>query len=427
MSNSQASSAPMQATAAPSPALSATPEPRLSMRGRMALKMLESLPLGTLELSLPDGSKKVCAGRVRPQALFAQLVIHDLSALDMAVSRGDIGFGEGYMQGLWSTPDLSAVLRLCAANRASIEKLIYGQWWSTWIDQVRHLLRSNRKSQARKNISAHYDLGNSFYALFLDPTMTYSSALFGGSQSSITDLDLEHGQLRKIDRALDQLGIDRLDANAQVLEIGCGWGGLANRLVNRSQARYVGLTLSTEQRKWAFDLLKAHGPRIDIRLQDYRDVDDQFDAIVSIEMFEAVGQAYWDAYFKAVAKNLKPNGQAVIQTITIDDKLFERYRRGTDFIQQYIFPGGMLPSPRAFEQHAKAQGLEVSDVFYFGQDYAKTLACWKKNFDNKHDVVQSQGFGPEFCRMWQFYLSYCEAGFAENNINVAQFTLRKKT
>lgn len=421
MSNSQASSASIDSPA-PSRA-----ESRLSLRGRMAMKVLDSLHCGTLEMVLPDGSRKVFAGTTRTESLTAQIVIHDLEAIDLAVSRGDIGFGEGYMHGLWSTPNLSAVLSLFAANRASMETLIYGQWWATLVDQLRHLLRSNRKSQARKNISAHYDLGNAFYTLFLDPTMTYSSALFGECGAPENDLDLHEGQLRKIDRALEQLRIDSLGPQARVLEIGCGWGGLANRLLSRTQGSYVGLTLSTEQQKWAREVLASHGEtRSDVRLQDYRDVHEQFDGIVSIEMFEAVGEAYWDTYFKAIARNLKPTGRAVIQTITIDEGLFGRYRKSTDFIQQYIFPGGMLPSPSAFETHAQAQGLVIEEAFYFGQDYAKTLAQWKKTFDSKQHVVQSQGFSAEFCRMWQFYLSYCEAGFAENNINVAQFTLHKK-
>ncbi len=400
----------------------------MSMRSRLALKALDSLQAGRLAMTLPDGTKKIFAAPVRTDSLSAEIVVHDFKAIEMAVSRGDIGFGEGYMQGLWSTPDLTALLRLFAANRTAVEHMIYGKWWAILVDQLRHLLRSNRKSQARKNISAHYDLGNEFYKLFLDPTMTYSSALFDQRGALGQPVDLQKGQCRKIDRALSQLRIDSLGPHARFLEIGCGWGGLANRLLDRTQGSYVGLTLSKEQQKLARELLGHHGAsRVEVRLQDYRDTNEQFDGIVSIEMFEAVGEAYWDAYFKAVSKNLKPSGRAVIQTITIDESLFARYRKGTDFIQQYIFPGGMLPSASVFEQRAKANGLLVEDAFYFGQDYARTLALWKETFDSKQDVVQSQGFSAEFCRMWQFYLSYCEAGFAENNINVAQFTLHKMT
>ncbi len=420
MSNSQASSASIEATEGRLTPL------RLSVRARMAFKLLESLQAGRLEITLPDATKKVFVGKTRSDCLMAQITIHDLQAIETAVARGDIGFGEGYMQGLWSTPCLTTLLRLFAANRTATERLIFGQWWATLWDQLQHLLRANRKSQARKNIAAHYDLGNDFYSLFLDPTMTYSSALFDRQADDENEIDLQAGQLRKIDRAIEQMGVDRLGAQARFLEVGCGWGGLANRLLERTQASYVGLTLSPEQQKWARNVLARHGSRADVRLQDYRDIHEQFDGIVSIEMFEAVGETYWDTYFNAIAKNLKPSGRAVIQTITIDEGLFKRYRKSTDFIQQYIFPGGMLPSPSEFERRAKAQGLMVADVFYFGQDYAKTLALWAKNFNSKQGVVQSQGFSAEFCRMWQFYLSYCEAGFAENNINVAQFTLHKK-
>lgn len=421
MSNSQASSASIENPQGQPSLL------RLSIRARMAFRVLGSLQAGRLELTLPDGSKKTFTGKLRSESLSAQITIHDLQAIDLAVSRGDIGFGEGYMQGLWSTPCLTTLLRLFAANRSATETLIFGQWWATLWDQLRHLLRSNRKAQARKNISAHYDLGNDFYALFLDPTMTYSSGLFDQPAELKGEVDLQSGQLRKIDRALDQMRVDSLGPRARFLEIGCGWGGLANRMLERTQGGYVGLTLSTEQQKWARQVLARHGPRADVRLQDYRDVNEPFDGIVSIEMFEAVGEAYWDTYFRAIAKNLKPSGRAVIQTITIDEGLFGRYRKNTDFIQRYIFPGGMLPSPSEFERRAKAQGLMIEDAFYFGQDYAKTLAQWKKTFDSKQGVVHSHGFGSEFCRMWQFYFSYCEAGFAENNINVAQFTLHKQT
>jgi cyclopropane-fatty-acyl-phospholipid synthase len=421
MSNSQASSASIEA-----PQGQLAPA-RFSVRARMAFKVLSSLQAGRLEMTLPDGSKKTFTGKLRSESLSGQITVHDLQAIDLAVSRGDIGFGEGYMQGLWSTPCLTTLLRLFAANRSATEALIFGQWWATLWDQCRHLLRSNRKSQARKNISAHYDLGNDFYRLFLDPSLTYSSALLDQASAFESEEDLQAGQLRKIDRALDQMRIDSLGPEARFLEIGCGWGGLANRLLDRSHGDYVGLTLSTEQQKWARQVLGQHGSRADVRLQDYRDVHEEFDGIVSIEMFEAVGEAYWDTYFHAIARNLKPSGRAVIQTITIDEGLFKRYRKSTDFIQRYIFPGGMLPSPQEFERRAKAQGLLVEDAFYFGQDYARTLAHWKKTFDSKLNVVQAQGFSSEFCRMWQFYLSYCEAGFAENNINVAQFTLHKKT
>ncbi len=402
---------------------------QFGIRERMVLRMLESLELGELEMTLPDGSSRRFIGRsnsgtVAPEHQ-AQITIHDPQALSLAVSRGDIGFGEGYMQGLWSTTNLSHLLRVMVINREVMSTLIYGRWWSTLMDQLRHLMRANRKKQARKNISAHYDLGNDFYRLWLDPSMTYSSALFDDQLASGQRLDLQAGQHRKIDRAIANLGLANVSGPCQVLEIGCGWGGLADRLLSQTQASYVGLTLSTEQQAWATGVLTRHGShRFECRLQDYRDTPEQFDAIVSIEMFEAVGESYWDTYFKTVAQRLKHHGRAVIQTITIDEAHFERYRKGTDFIQQYIFPGGMLPSAAEFRRRAQAQGLVVDDAFFFGKDYGRTLAEWAKNFDAQKPAIEALGFDLRFQRMWRFYLAYCEAGFAEESLHVAQFTLR---
>lgn len=399
-----------------------------SFRSRLVLKALHNLQIGRLQLSLPNGTQQMIVGR-QPGAdagktYAAEIHIYDWSVLSVAVSRGDIGFGEAYMQGLWSTPDLAALLRLIAANRHAMSDLIYGQWWSTLMDQARHLLRSNHKRQARKNISAHYDLGNDFYRLWLDPSMTYSSALFDGTGQWDEAVDLEAGQMRKIDRAISQLALSPPDSQTRVLEIGCGWGGLAKRLLSQPGIGYVGLTLSTEQKDWADRAIHSTGARqAEVRLQDYRDIDEKFDGIVSIEMFEAVGERYWDAYFQAVARCLKPQGRAVIQTITIDESLFQRYRKGTDFIQQYIFPGGMLPSKKVFCEHAEKAGLQVADQFFFGHDYARTLHEWGRAFEQNLPEIVRQGFDGPFSRMWSFYLAYCEAGFSEGNIDVGQFTL----
>jgi cyclopropane-fatty-acyl-phospholipid synthase len=332
------------------------------------------------------------------------------------------------MQGLWSTTNLTALLRLLIINRDAIERVIYGQWWAIIADQIRHLFRSNHKQQAKRNISAHYDLGNEFYACWLDPSMSYSSALFDGTGCWERSVDLQNGQHQKIDRAIQQMRLDPTDPNCQVLEIGCGWGGLADRLLDQFSGHYLGLTLSAAQQAWASRLFARHASyRHTCRLQDYRDVQSQFDGIVSIEMFEAVGERYWDAYFQTLARCLKPKGRAVIQTITIDERLFGRYRRGTDFIQRYIFPGGMLPSSAEFEKYAKHHGLQIEDRFAFGQDYARTLSEWARKFDSQRSEIERLGFDENFQRMWRFYLSYCEAGFAEKNLDVVQFTLRHET
>lgn len=399
---------------------------RPGFKSRAVLRALERLRVGSLELHLPDGRIRRFSGEKTDTAaigLEASLTVHDWSALSVAASRGDIGFGEAYMDGLWSSPDVAGLLKLIAANRDAMSDVIYGRWWATLADQVRHLLRANRRTQARKNIAAHYDLGNAFYQVWLDPTMTYSSALFDTKGQWAEAVDLQAGQIRKIDRAITQLRL-RGNAEERVLEIGCGWGGLAHRLLTTKPCSYVGLTLSTEQQALAQRLL-ADQPA-EVRLQDYRDVQETFDGIVSIEMFEAVGEHYWDTYFKTLARCLKKSGRAVIQTITIDEKLFDRYRHHTDFIQQYIFPGGMLPSKTAFEQHAEKAGLVIEDAFFFGQDYARTLAEWTTTFQASRQAIEAQGFDQRFMRMWHFYLAYCEAGFAQDNINVAQFTLRHR-
>jgi cyclopropane-fatty-acyl-phospholipid synthase len=258
--------------------------------------------------------------------------------------------------------------------------------------------------------------------------MSYSSALFDGTGCWESSVDLQNGQHQKIDRAIQQMRLDPTDPNCQVLEIGCGWGGLADRLLEQFSGHYLGLTLSAAQQTWASRLLARHASyRHTCRLQDYRDVQSQFDGIVSIEMFEAVGERYWDAYFQTLARCLKPKGRAVIQTITIDERLFARYRRGTDFIQRYIFPGGMLPSSAEFEKYAKHHGLQIEDRFAFGQDYARTLSEWARKFDSQRSEIERLGFDENFQRMWRFYLSYCEAGFAEKNLDVVQFTLRHET
>jgi cyclopropane-fatty-acyl-phospholipid synthase len=273
-----------------------------NMRARLVLRLLESMAFGELELTLPDGSTRWFRGKntgsAPTQAAHrAQIMVHDLRALSLTVSRGDIGFGEAYMQGLWSTTNLTALLRLLIINRDAIDRVIYGQWWAIIADQIRHLFRSNHKQQAKRNISAHYDLGNEFYACWLDPSMSYSSALFDGTGCWESSVDLQNGQHQKIDRAIQQMRLDPTDPNCQVLEIGCGWGGLADRLLEQFSGHYLGLTLSAAQQTWASRLLARHASyRHTCRLQDYRDVQSQFDGIVSIEMFEAVGERYWDAY-----------------------------------------------------------------------------------------------------------------------------------
>jgi len=389
---------------------------------RTVLEMLHRLKHGSLSLTLPDGSQHRFGGGEFPNA---SLCLHNWKVCAAALKSGDIGFAEGYIDGDWSTGDLSALLRLFTANRREVEDVIYGTWLGRLVYRIRHLLHRNTRSNSQKNIHAHYDLGNAFYELWLDGTMNYSSALFESPDTS-----MQQAQRAKVARALRMTDVK---AGDRVLEIGCGWGALAEMASVEFGASLVGVTLSTEQLAWARARMERCGvaERVDLRLQDYRDIgrasaaDGQFDAICSIEMIEAVGREYWPTYFSTVARLLKPGGKACIQSIVIADELFERYLQSTDFIQQYVFPGGCLPSPQAFREQARQAGLEVVDEFCFGQDYAETLRQWRQTFMAREQQVLALGFDQRFMRIWEFYLAYCEAAFSERNTDVVQYTLRK--
>ena len=393
---------------------------------RMVLGLLRRLQVGTLDLQLPDGSAARFGqtGESGQNALRAALRLHDWGVCAAVLKSGDIGFAEGYIDGHWSTPDLTALLKLFIANRELIEGAIYGHWWGRLAYRIRHLLNRNSKANSRKNIQAHYDLGNAFYRLWLDSTMSYSAAWFEGDLGK----PMVEAQRAKVKRALTEAGVVSDGRSRRVLEIGCGWGGLAEIAASEHGAHVTGVTLSTEQLAWARERMEGASlaDRADLRLQDYRDIrDEPFDAIVSIEMFEAVGREYWPGYFATLNRCLKPGGQACIQTITIHDDLFDRYVKSTDFIQQYIFPGGMLPCDRAFREEARKAGLEVVNALAFGPDYAETLRRWRTDFHAHLHQVQGLGFDQRFQHIWEFYLSYCEAAFDMGNTDVVQYTLRK--
>jgi cyclopropane-fatty-acyl-phospholipid synthase len=378
---------------------------------RTTLQLLQRLRHGSLTLQLPDGTVQRFGGGAGP---LASMRLTNWNVFGASLKSGDIGFAESYIAGDWSTPQLSDLLRLLIANREALEDVVYGSWIGRLAYRLRHLLNRNSKANSRKNIHAHYDLGNAFYGLWLDKTMNYSSALY--EQPGQDMVEAQHAKVR---RALRMAGVQ---PGHRVLEIGCGWGALAEKAITEFGASVTGVTLSTEQLAFA----QQRNPGADLRLQDYRDIADApFDAICSIEMVEAVGREYWDTYFNAVSRLLKPGGHACIQSITIRDDLFERYVAGTDFIQQYIFPGGCLPSPSQFRAAAERAGLQVVDQFHFGPDYAQTLRVWRQQFLLQQDRVLKQGFDQRFLRTWEFYLAYCEAAFDEGNTDVVQFTLRK--
>ena len=387
---------------------------------RTVFKLLQRLRHGSLTVQLPNGSMQRFGGDALPHATLA---LHNWNVCAAALKSGDIGFAESYIAGDWTTPNLTELLRVLIRNRAEVEAVIYGSWAGRLFYRIKHLLHRNTRANSQKNIHAHYDLGNGFYGLWLDETMNYSSALFNGDMAQ----PMADAQLAKVRRALTEAAVKPGD---RVLEIGCGWGALAEMATTEMGANITGVTLSTEQLAYANARMQRLGVdhRADLRLQDYRDIGDApFDAVCSIEMVEAVGREYWPTYFGAVSKLLKPGGRACIQSIVIDDAFYERYIHSTDFIQQYIFPGGCLPCPRVFKQQAEAAGLEVETSFSFGLDYAETLRRWRDRFLAERNAVLANGFDERFVRIWEFYLAYCEAAFDERNIDVVQYTLRKPT
>ncbi|MCU7370830.1 cyclopropane-fatty-acyl-phospholipid synthase [Paucibacter sp. O1-1] len=381
---------------------------------RTVFKLLARLQHGSLDVQLPDGSSAHFGGAEGPRAA---LRIRNWAVCGAALKSGDIGFAESYVAGHWSTPDLCALMELFIRNREALEAVVYGRWWGALAYRLKHWLNRNNRAGSRKNIHAHYDLGNDFYRLWLDPTMNYSSAWFEGDRRR----PLPEAQQAKMRRALNEC---QVLPGQRVLEIGCGWGALAECAARDFGAKLTGVTLSSEQLAWGQDRLQRAGLAAELRFQDYRDIaDPAFDAIVSIEMFEAVGREYWEGYFRCVHDKLKPGGRACIQSITIRDDLFERYTRSSDFIQQYIFPGGMLPSPSQFRAQAAKAGLRVVNELAFGADYAETLRRWREDFMLRDAEVRKQGFDTRFMRLWEFYLAYCEAAFATGSTDVMQFTL----
>ena len=385
---------------------------------RRALHLLQRLRYGSLLMELPDGSTVQLGQIGQPHAY---LRIRDWNVFSAVLRSGDIGLAESYINQEWSTPNLADLLRLLIANRNELENMVYGSWWGRLAYRIRHLLHRNTRAGSRRNIHAHYDLGNSFYQLWLDPSMNYSSAWFQGDLTG----DLILAQQAKMRRALHRAGVQ---PGSRVLEIGCGWGALAEMAAGEFKAHVTGVTLSTEQLAYAQARLEAAGlgSQADLRLQDYRDIQgEQFDALCSIEMIEAVGQAYWPDYFSTIARLLKPGGLACVQSIVIDEALFDRYVRGTDFIQQYVFPGGCLPSATRFRAAAQQAGLHVREEFRFGPDYAETLRRWHQQFTQQRAAVSALGFDEGFMRTWEFYLAYCEAAFDSRNIDVVQFQLVK--
>jgi cyclopropane-fatty-acyl-phospholipid synthase len=387
------------------------------MPGKLLMKVLSRLSAGKITIQTPAGNVfEYQAARPGPAAA---IVMHNWRTVRRLISKGGVGFAEAYMEGDWTTPNLTELMALGAANADDLESTIAGSFWLRAINRLRHARAANTRRGSRRNIAAHYDLGNAFYSLWLDRGMSYSSACY-----PTPDCLLEDAQTAKQDRVIAQLG---LSGGERVLEIGCGWGGLAERLLHRGAAKVTGLTLSTEQLAYSNDRLELAGlaDRADMRLQDYRDVAGVFDRIVSIEMLEAVGRQYWPIYFSTVKERLAETGVAVIQVITIAKNRFEDYQSTVDFIQRYIFPGGMLPSDEILRHEIDRAGLMLRSIENFGQSYALTLAEWRRRFLDAWPEIQTLGFDLRFKRMWEYYLSYCEAGFKSGILDVGLYTLSR--
>lgn len=385
---------------------------------RTVLRLMQSLQYGSITVQLPGGTMQRFGGMAQPHAT---ICLHNWKPCAAALKSGDIGFAESFIAGDWTTPNLTDLIRVLVKNRAAVDSMIFGSWWGRLFYRIKHLLNRNTRANSQKNIHAHYDLGNAFYQLWLDETMNYSSALFQGNYAQ----PMAQAQKAKVRRALQ---LANVKAGDRILEIGCGWGALAEMATTEMGAHITGVTLSTEQLAYAQNRMQRFGvqSQADLRLQDYRDIQDApFDAICSIEMIEAVGREYWPQYFATVSKLLKTGGRACIQSIVIDDALYARYIESTDFIQQYIFPGGCLPCPAEFKRQAEAAGLKVVDELAFGHDYAETLKRWREAFLSQREQVMANNFDERFMRIWEFYLAYCEGAFAENNIDVVQYTLQK--
>ena len=387
--------------------------------GHLLLSLLARMRHGRLDLVVPGGQVFSFAGDLPGP----DTAIHlgDWQVFDEVRRSGDVGFAQAYLDGRWQTPDLRALLELIALNRAVLEKVLYGKWWGRLFYRLRHLRRANTRQGAKKNIHAHYDLGNKFYRSWLDETMTYSAALFEGE----SDRTLEQAQIAKYERILRRLDVR---AGDHVLEIGCGWGGFAQYAARTRGCRVHGITLSSAQLEFACQRIRDAGlsQLVEFSLTDYRDVQGSFDYVVSIEMFEAVGERFWPAYFSVVRERLKQGGSALVQTITIADELFEQYRKSTDFIQQYVFPGGMLPCPSIFRHLAGRAGLLVGDEHRFGIDYAETLKSWRTRYRKVSDELRLLGFDARFERLWNFYLVYCEVGFRAASTDVMQVELHRE-
>ena len=388
-----------------------------SWQERLLTGILKNIEFGSIKITTPRN--KILEFTGSKEGPNADIQLKSWRVLIRTIWGGHTYFFESFRRGEWETSDLYALLLFGELNETSVDKVMKSTIWRRSIEQVLHKLNQNSRKGSKRNIAAHYDLGNSFYQLWLDKSMTYSSALFEGQTTCLSE-----AQRQKYLRIANNIELKDGD---KLLEIGCGWGGFAEIAAKEYGCQVTGLTLSKEQASSCKKRLKDSGieRKVDIRLEDYRDVKGLYDKIVSIEMLEAVGEKFWRRYFESIRDRLAPGGKAAIQTITIKDDCFESYKKNPDFIQQFIFPGGMLPTPSAIKHNVEAVGLKLTDTFYFGKSYIKTLHLWDQEFKKQWSRIEELGFDTDFKNTWTYYLNYCAAGFQSGRINVGQFFIQK--
>jgi cyclopropane-fatty-acyl-phospholipid synthase len=388
----------------------------MTLAARFVLRALERLAVGQLTLILPDHSTRVLAGAAAGPVCSVEIT--DWRFFRRVLIDGDIGFAEAYMEGFCESSDLPGLIALLAENEKALGGMAHTNLFHDLVLKLLHRRRDNSRAGSQRNIHAHYDLGNDFYRLWLDPTMTYSAALYAGEGNQ----PLEAAQTAKYQRILDQIGARQGDS---ILEIGCGWGGFAEVAARRGM-RVTGITISREQLEYGRERLQRAGlaDQVDLQFRDYRDLTGSYDHVVSIEMVEAVGERYWPDYFATLKRHVSPGGSALVQAIVIADEFFDSYRRHPDFIQTYVFPGGMLLSPASLRAQCRQAGLKIAELYSFGLDYARTLETWLGRFDRVADQVTRLGFDERFRRMWRYYLAYCAAGFSTRRTDVLQAHFR---
>ena len=372
---------------------------------------------GNLEVIFPSGQKKIYYGK--EDGISSLIEIHNFKFLSCIIKKGSVGFAEAYMNGFYSTPNLTNLLMLAHKNEKNFLDSINSNFFYLTFSKIKHFLKNNSKSQSKKNIEYHYDLGNKFYEKWLDDSMTYSSALFDQEYTSLID-----GQINKYKKIAESLS---LNENSRTLEIGCGWGGFSSYIAKNYNCKVDAITISKEQFNYTADKIQKEGlsENVSVHLKDYRDVNTKYSNIASIEMFEAVGKKYWRNYFNIIRNSLSNQGKAALQIITINESRAGKYQNTPDFIQQYIFPGGMLPTKKQLEDNAKEVGLKCFELISFGKSYAKTLNIWNSQFQNSWREVSNYGFDDKFKKMWEFYFSYCETGFLSQSTDVSHFLIKK--